>query len=76
LVAETSVGSEASSKAVAWALDQGLSLRDAPILAAAVEARSDILVTGDRTHFGSLYGRRLRAVEVLPPAKALARLTR
>lgn len=76
LVEEASVGPEASSKAVAWALDQGLPLKDAPILAAAVEARSDILVTSDRTHFGSLYGRRLRAVEALPPAKALARLMR
>ena len=76
LVGEASVGPEASSKAVAWALDQGLPLKDAPILAAAVEARSDILVTGDRTHFGSLYGRSLRAVDVLPPAKALARLMR
>jgi predicted nucleic acid-binding protein len=76
LVSVTSVEPEASSKGVAWALEQGLPLKDAPVLAAAAQARSDMLVTGDRTHFGFLYGQRLRGVEVLPPAEALARLLR
>ena len=74
LVSLASVGPEAPSKDVAWALEQGLPLKDAPILAAAAQARCDVLVTGDRTHFGPLYGRRLRGVEVLSPADALARL--
>ena len=74
LVALASVGPEAPSKDVAWALEQGLPPKDAPILAAAAQARCDVLVTGDRTHFGPLYGRRLRGVEVLSPADALARL--
>jgi hypothetical protein len=60
----------------AWALEQGLPLKDVPILAAAVQGRCDLLVTGDRAHFGPLYGRRLRGVEVLSPADALARLLR
>jgi predicted nucleic acid-binding protein len=76
LIAVTSVEPEASSKGVAWALERGLPLKDAPILAAAAQARCDVLVTGDRTHFGPLYGRHLRGVEVLPPAEALARLLR
>jgi len=74
LVAVASVEPEASSKDVAWALEQGLPLKDAPILAAAVQARCDVLVTGDRAHFGRLYGQRFRGVEVLSPADALARL--
>jgi len=65
---------QAPATLVEWALGQGLPLKDAPILASAVEARAHILVTGDRTHFGSLYGRRLRGVEVLAPRDALSRL--
>jgi predicted nucleic acid-binding protein len=76
LVAVTSVEPEASSNGVAWALERGLPLKDAPILAAAAQAHCDVLVTGDRTHFGPLYGRRVRGVEVLSPAQALERLLR
>jgi predicted nucleic acid-binding protein len=76
LIAITSVAPEASSKGVAWALERGLPLKDAPILAAAAQAHCDVLVTGDRTHFGALYGRRIRGVEILPPAEALDRLLR
>jgi len=74
LLAITSVEAEAPSSGVAWALERGLPLKDAPILAAAAQAHCDVLVTGDRTHFGPLYGRRLRGVEILSPAEALERL--
>ena len=74
LVTLASVEPEAHSTDVGWALEQGLPPKDAPILAAAAHARCDVLVTGDRTHFGHLYGRRFRGIEVLPPADALARL--
>jgi predicted nucleic acid-binding protein len=74
LVAASRVEPEASSKGVEWALEQGLPPKDAPILAAAAQARCDLLVTGDRTHFGSLYRRRFRGVEILSPAEALALL--
>jgi len=74
LVTVGAVEPVAASKDVAWALEQGLPLKDAPILAAAVQARCEVLVTGDRTHFGHLYSRRVRGVEVLSPADALARL--
>ncbi len=66
--------SESRSEGVAWAEAQGLPRKDAPILAAAVQARADLLVTGDRTHFGALYGNKLRGVEIVTPAAALARL--
>ena len=72
LVSELSVAAEATPLAVAWALEQSLPLEDAPILAAAVEAEADLLVTGDRSHFGRLYGRSLRGVRIAAPADALA----
>lgn len=43
----------ATSLAVAAGL---LPEKDQPVLAAAVALRCDVLVTGDRTHFGALYG--------------------
>jgi uncharacterized protein len=55
-----------------WAEAQGLPAKDAPILAAAVSARADLLVTGDRRHFGPLFGRVLRGVRVLSLAEGLA----
>ena len=76
LLRTVTVATEASPPLVTWALEQGLPLKDAPILAAAVAGRADMLVTGDRTHFGSLYGRSLRGVEVVTPAEALGRLTK
>jgi predicted nucleic acid-binding protein len=65
---------EAPSTLVIWAASQGLPAKDAPILAAAVAARTEILVTGDRTDFGHLFGRQLRGTAVLPPAEALERV--
>ena len=41
---------------------------DRPVLAAAVHHRCEILVTGDRTHFGALYGKTIRSVRVMSPA--------
>jgi len=51
-----------------------LPFKDAPILAAAAAARVDLLVTGVRTHFGHLFGQRLRDVTIVLPAEALARV--
>ncbi len=54
-----------------------LPLKDAPILAAALSANATVLVTGDRRHFGALFGKTLnRTVTVLPPREALERLLR
>ena len=49
---------------------------DAPILAAAVQAKADLLVTGDRSHFGHLFRKTVRGVRVESLADALARLLR
>jgi predicted nucleic acid-binding protein len=61
---------EAEAALVAWAADL-LPLKDAPILAAAVAARADVLVTGDRRHFGVLFEKTLDGVTILPPRQAL-----
>lgn len=42
--------------------------KDRPVLAAAIHHRCDVLVTGDRTHFGPFYGKQLQGVRILSPA--------
>jgi predicted nucleic acid-binding protein len=42
--------------------------KDQPVLAAAVHASCDALVTGDRRHFGRLYGRTIARVTIYDPA--------
>jgi Predicted nucleic acid-binding protein, contains PIN domain len=64
---------EPSPATVAWAVAQGQP-KDAPILAAAVEAHCHVLVTGDRTHFGALFGKRLRGTVVMLPVDAIGLL--
>jgi predicted nucleic acid-binding protein len=74
LLETVTVEKEAPAPLVNWALEERLPLKDAPILAAAVAGRAELLVTGDRTHFGALFGRTLRGVEIVTAAEALARL--
>lgn len=62
---------EAPTALVHWAGEQGLPPEDAPILAAAVYAKADALVTGDRTHFGPLFGRTLKGVRIVALSHAL-----
>lgn len=65
---------EPAAALVGFARDSGLPEKDAPILAAAIAAAADILVTGDRRHFGPLYGRSVRGVLIQPPAIVLGTL--
>jgi predicted nucleic acid-binding protein len=44
-----------------------LPAKDVPILLAAIEAKANFLVTGDKEHFGRYFGRRIRGVTVLRP---------
>jgi uncharacterized protein len=41
--------------------------KDRPVLLAAIAARCAILITGDRTHFGKLYGKTIHGVAVHSP---------
>jgi len=47
--------------------------KDRPVLLAAMAMRCDVLLTGDRTHFGEGYGKTFAGVTVYAPAQ-LARL--
>ena len=51
------------------ALEASLPLhpKDRPVLAAAIHQGCDVLVTGDRTHFGALYGRTINGVTIHSP---------
>lgn len=60
------------------ALEASLPLpdKDKPVLASAIRQGCDALVTGDRTHFGALYGQVLHGVRIHSPrslAEALLR---
>ena len=65
------VVAEAPHALVTWSQQQGLPLKDAPILAAAIHARADLLVTGDARDFGHLYDRTLRGTRVATLARAI-----
>ena len=62
---------EAGPGMVAWAAGLALPENDAPILAAAAAAGADLLVTGDRNHFGHLYGNVVGRVQVATLVEAL-----
>ncbi|NEO17909.1 MAG: putative toxin-antitoxin system toxin component, PIN family [Moorea sp. SIO1F2] len=74
LIPKLIIVGEAPVSRVNWAMEMGLPLKDAPILATAVENRADLLVTGDKKHFGSFYGQILEEVTVVDPAEAIALL--
>jgi uncharacterized protein len=71
-LAQITLVAEAPAVLVQWAQAQGLPLKDAPILAAAVSAAAEYLVTGDTRDFGHLYDKALRGVTTVTPAKALS----
>jgi predicted nucleic acid-binding protein len=71
VMAQVAVSGEAPADLTKWAAEQGLPAKDAPVLAAAVQAGVDLLVTGDATDFGRLYGRTPRGVQVVSPVRAL-----
>jgi predicted nucleic acid-binding protein len=50
-------------------LPVSLDEKDVPLLCAAIRARSDYFVTGDRKDFGHLFGTRVRGVLVITPLR-------
>ena len=61
----TTVGAQRGDAALEASLP--LPEKDRPVLAAAIRQRCGALVTGDRTHFGALYGRTIRGVTIYSP---------
>ncbi len=62
---------EARPQMVESAAGHDLQDSDAPILAAAIAAGADLLVTGDRIHFGHIFGQEVGGVRIASPAEAL-----
>ena len=74
-LAEVTSVAEAGGSAMERATAAGLSdPGDVPILAAAIQCRADILVTGDRRAFGRHFRTQLVGVEVLVLRDALRRV--
>jgi predicted nucleic acid-binding protein len=46
--------------------------KDRPVLAGAVQAQANHLVSGDKRHFGSLYGKTICGVRITAPTELLA----
>lgn len=46
-----------------------LDVKDVPLLCAAIQARSDYFVTGDRRDFGHLFGTRVHGTQVITPLR-------
>lgn len=42
--------------------------KDRPVLVAAIRQRCDVLLTGDRTHFGLLHGKTIQGVTIHSPS--------
>ncbi len=48
--------------------------KDRPILIAAISVKASHLLTGDRQHFGHLFGISIEGVLILPPAEYLTKI--
>lgn len=70
-LAQTTIVGEARAGVVNWAQEQGLPLKDAPVLAAAVHAKADLLATGAARDFGHLFAHTTRGTRVVTLASAI-----
>ena len=70
LIARTGMVSDADLGFVPQSI-QMVRKGNCPILAAAIAASVDYLITGDKSHFGHLYGTRVSGVYVITPADFL-----
>jgi predicted nucleic acid-binding protein len=74
LVVSVRLVPDAGPKLVSRARSFGLPENDGPILAAAIAAGVDLLVTGDRKHFGHLFGSSVGRVRIVTLVEALEAL--
>jgi predicted nucleic acid-binding protein len=68
----------AATQSISETIDAALVLpeKDRPVLVAAIRLKCDVLVTGDRTHFGTFYGTRLGGVAIHSPRSLATTLLR
>lgn len=66
-------GARAGSQARAEIEGSGLPEKDLPILESAIGSHAAYRLTGDRKHFGHLYGAKIAGVRVMRPADYLDR---
>jgi len=71
LITELSPAAAPLGEHITIAQAAGLPPKDVPILAAALAAEADLLVSGDRAHFGRLFGRSIGRLSAQRPADAL-----
>lgn len=71
ILVRVGIVAESGPEAARIGMENGLPLKDAPILSAAIQASVSHLVTGDARHFGHLYGRKIGGLEVVTPMVAL-----
>ena len=57
-------------------LAPGLPEKDRPVLAASLHHGCQVLLTGDRTHFGPFYGQAIKGVEVHSPSSLAIKIGR
>jgi len=60
---------------ILFELPVALEEKDRPILCAAIRSGCEALVTGDRTHFGALYGTTIEGVRVVSQVELAQMLT-
>ena len=72
LMQQVEILPEPHPKVITWTEKLPLTQKDAPVLAAAIQGRVDIFVTGDRRDFGHLFGQVLKGVKILTPAETFA----
>jgi predicted nucleic acid-binding protein len=68
---------EASAKTCGPLLPEitpNLPAKDRPVLAASIHHQCQVLLTGDKTHFGPFYGRTIESVEIHSPASLAIKL--
>jgi predicted nucleic acid-binding protein len=69
LIAATKMVSDSDSGFVPESIQ--LAEKDRPILAAAIAASVDYLITGDKSHLAHLYGSRVSGVRIISPSEFL-----
>ena len=71
LISALGTCAEPTPRAITATVSAGLPAKDAPILGGTIGARAHALVTGDRQHFGPIFGQTIDGVTVVTPAEAV-----